>query len=396
VPFFNQNQESDMSNLNVSNTTTASSAATATFKSTNDQQKTTNDFKSTLVKEIQVGEFTDLKMKMEDGKVIELKNRQRVHIEPMTVESEQKRLGVSKTEAEVEFAKMKADWNNRGSERLIALKKSAEHMTPEGMKKYLMSKEVKAVARDAEGNIVAKLYKDGSFYSTDDLANITSEFRDGRSAEQAMQKIEKQPNVFVTHYQSKVTDFDLMSEGEKQRVLSPEFNGENRQSILKEIAELEWSMAYGVGNGLSPLFGPHAADAAAISHDVKNFSNGTDVQLKGYSAPDMLTAEEKASFAEMKKQGNLSDEEIGKMIGALAMDRFGEMTTDPGLEKNYTLDLEGYYHLTGATVPSLDANYLIKLMRESHISNTMASEISQKSLSVALTYISQHPINNET
>jgi hypothetical protein len=288
---------------------------------------------------------------MEDDKVIELKNCRRVHIEPTPVrlESEQKRLGVSKAAVE----KMMADWDKRNSERLIGLKKAAEVMTPEGMKKYLISKEVKAVARDAEGNIVAKLYKDGSFYCTNQLAGIVSEFMDGHSAEKAMQKIAKQPNVIVTHYQIKVTDFDLMSEVEKQRVLSPEFYSEERQSILNQIAELEWSIAYGVGNGLSPLFGPHAADAAIISQDAK-----TSMQLKGYSAPDMLTAE-------------------------------------PSLEKNYSLDLDGHFHLTGAAVPSLDTNYIMKLLRESHISNTAAAEISQKSLSVALTYISQHPINNE-
>jgi len=264
-----------MSNLNVSNTATASSATSAINKPTNDQQKTTNGFQSTLEKAMQdentAQTFSDLKMEMEDGNVIELKNCQRVYIEStsVTVESEQKRLGVSKAEAEVEFAKMKADSNKRNSEMLITLKKSAEHMTPEGMKKYLMSKEVKTVARDADGNIVAKLYKDGSFQCSDQLAGVVSEFLDGRSAEQAMQKIAKQPNVFVTHYQTKVTDLDLMSEGEKQRVLSPGFNSEERQSVLNQIADLEWSMAYGVGNGLSPLFGPHAADAAAIYHDVK-------------------------------------------------------------------------------------------------------------------------------
>lgn len=87
-------------------------------------------------------------------------------------------------------------------------------------------------------------------------------------------------------------------------------------------------MAYGVGNGLSPLFGPHAADAATTSQDAK-----TGIQLKWYSAPDMLTAEEKAAFSEMKMQGNLSDDEIDKMIGALAMDRYGAMTAEPSLEK---------------------------------------------------------------
>lgn len=129
-------------------------------------------------------------------------------------------------------------------------------------------------------------------------------------------------------------------------------------------------------------------DTVTISQDAKNLSNGTGIKLKGFSAPDMLTAQEKAAFSEMKKQGNLSDDEIGKMIGALAMDRFMAMATDPSLDTNYSLDLKGNFHLTGAAVPSLDANYIIKLMSESHISNTMASEMSQKSLSVAFNYLS--------
>jgi hypothetical protein len=57
------------------------------------------------------------------------------------------------------------------------------------------------------------------------------------------------------------------------------------------------------------------ADAAAISQDAK-----IGMQIKGYSAPGMLSAEEKAAFSEMKMQGRLSDDEIGQMTGALAMD----------------------------------------------------------------------------
>jgi hypothetical protein len=255
-----------MSNLIIGYWATDSGAEYAHKKTVNGQQPT-NDFQSTLEKEMHAGNatqtFSDLKMKMEDGKVIELKNCQRLHIEPVTVEFLQKKLGVSKEEAEKvlrqqteELEKVNADSKKMAAERLIGLKKSAEHLTPEGYKKYLMFKEVKAIARDANGNIVAKLYKDGSFYCSNQLAGVVAEFRDGRSAEQAMQKIEKQSNVFVTHYQNKVTDFELMSEKEKQRVLSPELYSEERKSILDQISELEWSMANG-GNGLSPLFGPH-------------------------------------------------------------------------------------------------------------------------------------------
>lgn len=103
----------------------------------------------------------------------------------------------------------------------------------------------------------------------------------------------------------------------------------------------------------------------------------------------MLSAEEKAAFAGMKKQGNLSDDEIGKMIGALALDRFAAVAADPSLEANFSQDFEGRYHMTGETaIPRLDTNYIMKLMRESHTSNTVASEISQKSLNVALNYLS--------
>lgn len=134
-------------------------------------------------------------------------------------------------------------------------------------------------------------------------------------------------------------------------------------------------------------------DTVTISQDAKNLSNGAGgIQLKGYYALDMLTAEEKAAFSTMKKQGNLSEDEINKIINALAMDRSAAMTADSRLETNYSLDLEGHFHLTGVAVPSLDTNYITKLMRESHINNTMASGISQKSLSVALNYLSQNPI----
>lgn len=134
------------------------------------------------------------------------------------------------------------------------------------------------------------------------------------------------------------------------------------------------------------------SDTVTISEAAKNLSSEAGIKLRGFSAPDMLTAQEKAAFAEMKKQGNLSDDEIGKMIGSLAMDRFMAMAANPSLETNYSLDPKGHFHLTGVAVPRLDANYIMKLMRESHISNTMASDISQNSLSVALNYLSQHPV----
>lgn len=234
-----------MPNLNVSNTAAASTATSAINKPTNGQQKSTNGFQSTLEKAMQAENTTQtsssVKMEMPDGKVIELKNCQRAHFELITSESMQKTLGLSKAEAEVEFAQMTAERKKLWDEHDKYNKQAAEAGTPEGQKKYMMSKEVEAVARDATGNIVAKLYKDGSFYCSNQLAGVVNEFLDGRSHAQAMQKIAKQPNVVVTHYKNKVTDFDLLPEQianeKKQQLLYPEFYSKYSKEI-QEVMEL--------------------------------------------------------------------------------------------------------------------------------------------------------------
>ncbi|MCK9634773.1 MAG: hypothetical protein M0R41_00655 [Methylobacter tundripaludum] len=244
-----------MSNLNVSNAATASTVTSASNTAMNGQQKVTTDFQSTLEKAMQAENTaktsSDLKMRMKDGKVVELKNYRRLNFEPVTVESVQKKLGLSQEEAEAEFARMAAEhkklWAEHDKLEKEHAKAAEEASSPEGQKKYLMSKEVEAVARDATGNIVAKLYKDGSFFCSNRLAGVVSEFLDGRSHAQAMQKIAKQPNVVVTHYKSKVTDFDLLPEqianDRKQYLLYPEFYREHRASIEEVMALRERILA---------------------------------------------------------------------------------------------------------------------------------------------------------
>lgn len=226
-----------MSNFNISNTATTSRAAAPINKPINDQQKNTNGFQSTFEQAMQaekaVQPSSNFKMVMPDG-------NGNYQLEPVTVELVQKRFGLSRAEAEVKFAGMKAEYDKSWAKYDKLVSDAEEFGTPEAQKKYMMSKEVESVARDATGNIVAKLYKDGSFYCSNQLAG-TIVMGDGRSHVQEMQQIAKQPGVVVTHYKNKVTDFDLLPEqianDKKQQQLYPEFYSQYSKEI-QEVMEL--------------------------------------------------------------------------------------------------------------------------------------------------------------
>ena len=105
--------------------------------------------------------------------------------------------------------------------------------TPQEEKAYLMSQQVDAVARDAEGNIVARIYKDGSLMCSDGLASSLSKCN--FNAERAS-LLDKQPNVIVSDYsKEKVTDFDLLKEtvshARKQILLHPELRTTYEEAI---------------------------------------------------------------------------------------------------------------------------------------------------------------------
>lgn len=146
-------------------------------------------------------------------------------LKPVTVESLQKS-GMSKAEAE-ELLK-----------NIAQALESSKVSTVQEEKAYMMSKVVESVARDNDGNIVAKLYKDGSFMCSSQLVGAV-DMGDGRLNEKIMQQIEKQPNVTVTHYKNKVSDFDLLPEEivniKKQLLLPEPYSGYN-QTVRKVIA----------------------------------------------------------------------------------------------------------------------------------------------------------------
>lgn len=130
-----------------------------------------------------------------------------------------------------------AAWQKNMAGMAKAEKEMTEQMSPEGQKKYLMSKQVDVVARDKEGNIVAKMYKDGSWMCSNDLANNLAKCN---SNAERIHLLEKNSNVTVSDYtKEKVTDFDLLKEEfaqiEKRLSIHPEL----RALYDPDIVELQ-------------------------------------------------------------------------------------------------------------------------------------------------------------
>lgn len=127
-----------------------------------------------------------------------------------------------------------ATWQKNLADLAKSEKEITEQMSPEGQKKYLMSKQVDVVARDKEGNIVAKMYKDGSWMCSNDLANNLAKCN---SNAERIGLLEKNSNVMVSDYtKEKVTDFDLLKEEfaqiEKRLAIHPELRAEIVNSFV--------------------------------------------------------------------------------------------------------------------------------------------------------------------
>ncbi len=98
------------------------------------------------------------------------------------------------------------------------LAKKAEAMaTPEAINNVLKTMKVDAVARDSDGNMVAKLYKDGTFICSPKLQQLlTKAGADNLSGDEKMRLIKQQSNVTVAKYQN-LSDFDLLNEAHALR-----------------------------------------------------------------------------------------------------------------------------------------------------------------------------------
>ncbi len=161
------------------------------------------------------------KIKMPDGNITDI---QPVHLQVSTHEESVQLLqqsGMTKIEAE-EFLKSK-DLSQFVS----------KEPTPQEQKSYLMSQQVDAVARDAEGNIIARIYKDGSLMCSDGLASNLSKCN---SNAERIYILKQQPNIVVSDYSKEnVTDFDLLKEtvahAKKQILLHPELRTTYEESI---------------------------------------------------------------------------------------------------------------------------------------------------------------------
>ena len=120
------------------------------------------------------------KIKMPDGSIADV---QPVHQKIFTHEESVKLLqesGMTKAEAE-EILKP------------IPPQPEQKEQTPQEMKAYLMSEKIEAMVHDKMGNVVAILYKNGS--------SMNLGYDDGTSPAEKVSKLEKDPNVTVTHYQ---------------------------------------------------------------------------------------------------------------------------------------------------------------------------------------------------
>jgi hypothetical protein len=124
--------------------------------------------------------------------------------------------GLSRAEAEALLAPVD----------LSGVDSSSGHIekTPEEYKAYFQSKQVDAVAYDADGRVTAKIYTDGSLMCDNDLVGQMSKCT--TNAEK-IRVLQSQRNVTVENYsKEKVTDFDLLKRElawlEKERIIYPE------------------------------------------------------------------------------------------------------------------------------------------------------------------------------
>ncbi len=130
------------------------------------------------------------KMKMPDGSIVDV---QPVHSKIFTHEESVELLqesGMTKAEAEKIL-------------KPIPPQPESKAPTPEEEKAYLMSEKIEAMARDKAGNVVAILYKNGS--------SMNLGYDGGTSPAEKLSKLEKDPNVTVTHYKD-FSSFDMLKE----------------------------------------------------------------------------------------------------------------------------------------------------------------------------------------
>lgn len=196
-----------MSNLTVNNTQKNVANTTITSGKILVSNSRNQDFSNTLQQQTdaypKIDASIDLRGKVQVSKPLEL-----THEESITLL--QKESGLTKEEAEKFLDPTYLVNMIKDGDELM--KKAAENATPEAINNVLKTMKVDAVARDSNGNMVAKLYKDGTFICSPKLqAVITAAGADSLSGKEKMELIEKQSGVVALHNQN-LSDFDLLKE----------------------------------------------------------------------------------------------------------------------------------------------------------------------------------------
>lgn len=174
-------------------------------------QKTRGDFDSMLVaqnpkKSIVTTEpqsalsnITTLKIEMPDGRVLDVMDTEKIQKEliDFAIQSENEA-----KQHQAEMVKQEAEMVKKDAETT----KSFAEFSPAEQKEYLMAQKLEAVVRDKEGNIVAKLYKNGFSMNLVDSPNSQA------SPLVKLRQFENTSDFTVTHYDGNFSDYDLLPE----------------------------------------------------------------------------------------------------------------------------------------------------------------------------------------
>ncbi|MDD5214670.1 MAG: hypothetical protein PHQ03_03905 [Methylococcales bacterium] len=142
--------------------------------------------------------------------------------EPISVSELLQQTGMTKAEAEAIL--------NPKPEPQSSVK-SVMEMSPIEQKAFFQSQKVEAVVRDKEGNIVAKLYRNGM--------SMNLGYDGGTTPAEKVRRLENDPSVTVTYYSGDFSDYDLLQEkwdyAEKEFLKHPELYDSQVMTDIREF-----------------------------------------------------------------------------------------------------------------------------------------------------------------
>ncbi|MDD2863232.1 MAG: hypothetical protein PHC99_00720 [Methylococcales bacterium] len=203
----------------------------------------------------------------------------------------------------------------------------AEHMSPAGQKKYLTSQKLEAVVRDKEGNIVAKLYKNGM--------SMNLGYDGGTTPEQKLKKLENAPNVTVTYYDGDVSDFDLIPEevalAERDYLKRPELYPPELLRELRAINEQRLALFHGNLKATPKSF---VINDVLTAHDKKLVDAATPKTVTELKAVNELAAHIAIDRETGSLSGEVDENYINKLIAEQSSNNHAETIKFSALQKS--------------------------------------------------------------